>query len=115
MTAVTFESLPGLIKNSFGGRVSIPLVNSDTGEVTFILYESFLFKCGIDSRYGRFGLAMMVDGIAVRTFFGKRVTMDNDPDAIQSSLQEIDRFCRLRLPEPFLAEFDAAISTSPRR
>jgi len=78
MTTVTFETLPHLIKGAFGGRVSVPEVNSETGEVAFILYESFLFKCGFDERYGRFGLVMLLDGCAVRTFFGKRVTMEND-------------------------------------
>lgn len=70
MTAVTFETLPGLIKDTFGNKVSIPTVDSATGDVKFIMYESFLFKCGFDERYGRFGLVMLLDGIAVRTFSG---------------------------------------------
>ena len=108
MTAIDFSTLPRLIHDLYGKKADVVSVNSDTDEVMFILYESFLFKCGFDKRYGRFGLVGLLDGVAVHTFFGKRVTMENDEDLIRASLNDVDRFCRLRLPEAFLIEFDAA-------
>lgn len=108
MSTIDFEQLPRLLHEHFGSRADVISADSATGDVKFILYESFLFTCGIDSRYGRFGLVMLLDGIAVRTFFGKRVPMENDEGSIRASLDDIDRFCRLRLPEAFLREFSAA-------
>lgn len=107
MSPISPEELPGLVHEHFGAKVDVISADDATGDVTFVLYESFVFKCGIDSRYGRFGLVMLLGGIAVRTFFGKRVTMENDEVSIRASLGDIDRFCRLKLPDAFLVEFEA--------
>ncbi|WP_434318757.1 hypothetical protein [Leifsonia sp. P73] len=112
MSSIDFQRLPRLIHEHYGSKVDVVSANDATGEVAFVLYESFLFKCGIDPRHGRFGLVMLLDGIAVRTFFGKRVTMENDEASIRASLNDIERFCRLRLPDAFLGEFDAATRNS---
>lgn len=105
----SFDSLPRLIKDVYGRRVSIPVVDSELGDVWFVLYESFVFKCGIGKQYQRFGLGMLLEGIAITQFFGKRVTMETDEDAIRASLHDVDRFCRLRLPQEFLDEFSTAM------
>ncbi|WP_431247688.1 hypothetical protein [Leifsonia xyli] len=110
MSIIEFDRLPRLIHEHFGKRADVISADSGMREVTFTLYESFLFKCGFDPQYGRFGLAMYLDGFAVTTFFGKRVTMESDEVSIRASFGDVDRFCRLRLPEAFLDEFEAAIS-----
>lgn len=107
MTTITYETLSALIRDHFGAKADIAYVDSDDREVAFILYESFFFKSSFDLRYGSFGLAMLLEGVAVRTFLGKEPTLNSDEASIRASFDDIDRFCRLRLPEAFLREFDA--------
>jgi hypothetical protein len=43
------------------------------------------------------------------TFFGRGVSLNSDKESILTSLQIVDEWCRLHLPEKFLERYDAAI------
>ena len=78
-------------------------LNSETKEVACILYDSFWLKCNLDDQYGRFGAGLEIGTEGVITeFLGKRCSLNSDVRSIKKSLQIIDDYCRLRLPDKFL-------------
>lgn len=77
--------------------------NSVTNEAACILYDSFFLKCSLDDQYGTFGAGLEIGKEGVITdFLGKRCSLNSDAESIKKSLQIIDDYCRLRLPDKFL-------------
>jgi hypothetical protein len=71
------------------------------------MYDAFGFKCGLDNRYGSFGIILPVEaGAAVRTFLGRDISMNSDPQSIRDSLELVDEYCRLSLPDKYLTRYD---------
>lgn len=104
---VTLNELYYLVLEFFGDRVSKPYINSERQEMTCILYDSFVFKCEIDNRYGTFGGGILLDSSHVVTrFFGEQISLNSDKISILNSLKIIDDYCRLRLPDKFLEKYD---------
>lgn len=97
------EELYDLVEDFFGYKAKMRYINSATKEVACILYDSFWLKCDLDDRYGRFGAGLVIGKEGVITeFLGKRCSLNSDVESIKNSLQIIDDYCRLRLPDKFL-------------
>lgn len=97
------EELYDLVEDFFGYKANMRCFNSTTNEVVCILYDSFWLKCSLDDQYGRFGAGLEIGKEGVITdFLGKRCSLNNDVESIKKSLQIIDDYCRLRLPDKFL-------------
>lgn len=79
-------------------------------EVGCMLYDSFLFTCNVNDRYGSFGCGIVLqnDAVAITDFLGKRTSHNNDEHSIKESLKMVDDYCRLRLPDKFLKAYDEA-------
>lgn len=92
-----------LVKDFFGYKANMRYFDSKTKDVTCILYDSFWLRCSLDDQYGRFGAGLEVgkEGI-ITEFLGKRCSLNSDAESIKKSLQIIDDYCRLRLPDKFL-------------
>lgn len=106
------DGLYKLVESFFGYKIKMRYLNSKTNEVAGILYDSFWLECGLDSQYGRFEAGLYIGkGEAVITeFLGKRCSLNSDKKSIKESLQIIDDYCRLRLPDKFLeAYYDAYV------
>lgn len=100
---MSIEKLYGLIENFFGYKVHMRYLNSKTKEVACILYDSFWLRCSLDDQYGRFGAGIEVGNEGMITvFLGKTCSLNSDETSIRESLQLIDDYCRLRLPDKFL-------------
>lgn len=108
------DKLYDLIKEFFGYKANMRYLNSKTNEVVCILYDSFWLKCQLDEQYGRFGAGIMIgDGEGVVSdFLNKRCSLNSDEKSIKESLQIIDDYCRLRLPDKFLDAYYKAYVTS---
>lgn len=92
-----------LVEDFFGYKANMRYLNSRTKEVGCILYDSFLLKCSLDDQYGRFGAGLEISSEVVLTrFLGKKCSLNSDEKSIKESLQLIDDYCRLRLPDKFL-------------
>lgn len=103
------EELYLIVKNFFGYKAQMLYGNSETTEVGCILYDSFLFKCDVNDRYGRFSAGIMLtDSIALRDLLGRHCSLNGDEESIRESLQIIDEYCRMRLPDKFLDAYDEA-------
>ena len=73
--------------------------------VKALLYESFLLHCGLE-RYEQF-YASLGEGLgATSRFLGQRCSPAGDEASIRKSLDLIDCWCRLRLPDKFLEAVD---------
>ena len=76
-------------------------------EITVVLYDSFVFKFGLDERYKSFGGGIFLDDHhSIVSFLGEKLSMNNDRNSILANFKIVDNYCRLRLPDKFLAEFD---------
>jgi hypothetical protein len=107
-TPVSIDELYDLVTEHFGDRLSQEEQDSEGLIVGGVLYESFELVCSLDAQYGTFGAAIMVGKTQwTSDFFGESISMNADPRSILSSLETIDRWCRLRLPDKFLEVFDA--------
>jgi len=105
------KQLYGFIEEFYGYKVKMLSLNSATKEVACILYDSFVLKCNLDDRYGRFGAGLCIggnEGAVLTRFLGKRCSLNSDEKSIKESLQLIDEYCRLRLPDKFLTAYDKA-------
>lgn len=92
-----------LVRDYYGYKIKMLYMNSETHEVGGILYDSFLLKCDTGDRYGMFGAGISTGGdIFITDFLGKRCSLNGDPESIKQSLQIIDDYCRMRLPDKFL-------------
>lgn len=107
VTRLTLQELVVLVRNSIGARGRVEAVDSATDEVVFTMYDAFGFRCGLDNRYGSFGLLLPVEaGAAIHTFLGREVSMNPDRESIRESLALVDEYCRLRLPDKYLEHYD---------
>lgn len=50
---------------------------------------------------------------ATSEFFGRGVSMSLDATSVAASLDTIDRWCRLHLPQAFLEEYQRGLDTVP--
>lgn len=102
------KKLYTLIEDFYGYKCNMRGINSKTNEVYCILYDSFLLKCSLDDCYGRFGAGLFIgEDTVITEFLGRRCSLNSDEQSIKESLQIIDEYCRLRLPDKFLkAYFD---------
>ncbi len=95
--------LYNFIKDFFGYKCNMVGINSEKKEVKCILYDSFWLVCSLDDQYGRFGAGIEVGNEGMITvFLGKTCSLNSDETSIRESLQLIDDYCRLRLPDKFL-------------
>ena len=103
------KELYNLVENFFGYKAKMRALHSVKKEVTCILYDSFLLTCGLDDRYGMFraGLVIGKDDM-ITEFLGKTCSLNSDEESIKQSLQIIDDYCCLRLPDKFLEAYDHA-------
>ena len=100
------DELYDLVEDFFGYKAKMRYINSATKEVAWVLYDSFLLKCNLDDQYGRFGAGLEVGKEGVITeFLGKSCSLNSDVESIKKSLQIIDDYCRLRLPDKFLDSY----------
>lgn len=107
MDRVNFEQLVRLIREVIGTRGQIQSASPESGDIVFVMYEAFGFKCGLDNRYGSFGMILPVEaGAAVRSFLGRDISLNADEESIRASLAIVDHYCRLRLPDKYLAQYD---------
>lgn len=91
-------------KDFFGYKAKMRYLNSETNKAACILYDSFWLVCSLDDQYGRFGAGIVLgNGEGILTnFLGRRCSLNSDEQSIKNSLQIIDDYCRLRLPDKFL-------------
>ena len=93
-----------LVKDFFGYKIKMQYMNTETNEVGGILYDSFFLKCNTNDRYGRFGagICFSQQRYVITEFLGKTCSLNGDEESIKKSLQIIDDYCRMRLPDKFL-------------
>jgi len=101
------NKLYNLIDNYFGYKAEMLYLASDKKEVACMLYNSFLLKCNLYDRYGRFGCGIVFGNqeATITEFLGKKCSLNSDEESIKESLQIVDDYCRLRLPDKFLDEY----------
>ena len=104
------EKLYDIVEAHFGYRGEMSYMDRKGKEVGCILYNAFLFKCNIDDPYEQFsgGIILGDDGQLLTEFLGKECSLDSDEESIKESLQVIDDYCRMRLPDKFLEAYDKA-------
>lgn len=104
------NKLYDLVENFYGYKIKMRYYNSETYEVFGILYDSFFLICNTNDRYGRFGAGLRFgeQEYTITEFLGKRCSLNGDEESIKESLQIIDDYCRLRLPDKFLKAYDKA-------
>ena len=108
MERFTTEELARFVQECIGSRGRLDFFDSGTGDVVFTMYDAFGFKCGLDNRYGSFGLVLPVEaGGTVRSFLGREISINSDPMSIRESLELVNEYCRLRLPDKYLEKYDA--------
>lgn len=101
------DKLYDLVKSFYGYKIRMLYENSETNEVLGVLYDSFFLKCNTNDRYGRFGAGICYgeQSYTITEFLGKRCSLNSDEESIKKSLQIIDDYCRLRLPDKFLEAY----------
>lgn len=104
---VKLEEMYGLMLAFFKHKATNQYINTDKQEITVILYSSFLFKFGLDDRYNFFKGGIFIDeNHCVNNFFGEKISINSDESSIINNFKLVDKYCRLRLPDKFLEEYD---------
>ncbi|MFD1739553.1 hypothetical protein ACFSCX_24020 [Bacillus salitolerans] len=101
-----------IIESFFGKKAKQYMIESEKREISCLLYDSFQFKCGFEGQYGNFNGGIIVgDSYVVTKFFGEFLSLNNDEESIIKSLEKVDQYCRLRLPDKFLNAYEEAYLT----
>lgn len=103
-----FKDFSKLVKEYYGYKLSFYCLDYDTKTIECVLYESFALELSIGDRYGAFGVAIMLGNSkqSMTSVLGEEISLNSDAKSIQGNLELIDAYCRLRLPDKFLVEFD---------
>ncbi|GAB3128757.1 hypothetical protein HNR05_002844 [Leifsonia psychrotolerans] len=83
---------------------------SESGEVRFLLYDSFVFGFGImEPPYTSLSIFLDFGGdIAATRVLGKELTfIENEETDLRDAFEVVNQYCRLRLPDRFLEAYDA--------
>ena len=106
---MTVIELYDMVEEYYGYKIQMRGLDSNKQEVKGVLYESFVLKCNIDDRYGRFGGAFELrEGYVISRYLGKECSLNCDPQSIKNSLAIMDEYCRMRLPDKFLEAYEKA-------
>ena len=101
------DGLLAIISDTFGGRATVISTERAVGVVSCVLYDTFVFTCGLNGEHGTFtGGIEYAKGRYITRFLGKHLSFNTDRESIVRSLEIVDEYCRLRLPEKFLVTFD---------
>lgn len=96
----------GIITNYLGYKANIQYCNREEREVVFVMYDSFLFRCGFDKPHDTFKCGLRLnEHISSIKLLGKTFSLNSDEQSIKNSLQMADDYCRLRLPDKFLEAY----------
>lgn len=103
---LNFMELYALLESFFIDKGTILSINSDENEIYCLLYDSFVFVCGIEHPRNNFKGAILIDNkYAQKVFFGEKISLNNTREDIIKSFELVDKYCQLRLPDKYLEEF----------
>ncbi|MEI3614492.1 hypothetical protein [Pseudogracilibacillus sp. SO30301A] len=107
MEKLSIKDVYFLVLNYYENKITNPMLNSQKGEMSFVLYDSFTFKLSVEERYGVFGAGLIIDSNQVLLeVLGEPLAINNDKDSIVNTLIKMENYCRLRLPNKFLEAYD---------
>ncbi len=103
------KSLMTQIDSYFEGKGINTIVDLNQKALEYLLYDSFVWEFAIESRYGIFSASLAIgDGFrGVTSLLGRKLSLNCDEESILANLEIIDKYCRLRLPNKFLTEFES--------
>jgi len=116
MSAVTDSEMDSseffdLVDGFFGQHATDTAYARARKVYTCVLYETFQVRCGLDGEHGEFGAGIeYAPGLFNTTFFGRQLSLNRDRSSVLQSLQTIDDWCRLHLPDKFLKRYDDALA-----
>ena len=94
----------------WGNKASMVSFSRETKTVRCVLYDSFPMMCGLNGNYGTFeGGILMSDKKVVWSYFGEELSINKDKQSILNNFQIIENYCRLRLPDKYLAKYDRSV------
>lgn len=109
MIKLNIKDIYFLVLDYYGDYLTSPMLNSQEGELSFVLYDSFVFKFSVVKRNGIFGAGLVLNyNQVLLDVLGEPFAKNNDKVSIIDTLKRIDHYCRLRLPEKFLIAYDEA-------
>lgn len=74
-----------------------------------LLYDILVLELSIGSQYGEFGASISIGSeLYAAGLLGNKISLNNDEKSIRESLQVIDDYCRLLLPDKYLDAYDKA-------
>lgn len=98
-----------ILLEHFGNKAGRPSIDTKNQEIDCILYDSFIFRCGIEKPRNNFKAGIILDSEHVVTsFLGEKLSLNNDVNSIRKNFELVDYYCRLRLPDKFLEAYDQA-------
>ena len=101
--SLDLNDLHSLLLEYFGNKLSKPTIDSQNYDIDSVLYNSFVFSCGIERPRNNFkGGIILNPGHVVTSFLGKRLSLNNEIGSIRKNFEIVDNYCRLRLPDKFL-------------
>ena len=97
-----------LVESYYKLKLTFHIINYDTNTIECILYNSFYLEFSIAKESGDYSFAIAVGNQMYRPskVIGQDIILDGDLESIITSMDIIDKYCRLRLPDKFLEEFD---------
>ena len=94
----------------WGKKASMVRFSKEKKMISCTLYDSFPLRCGLGGNYGTFeGGIVASDGTVISEFCGGELSINKDIQSILDNFMMIENYCRLRLPDKFLVEYDKII------
>jgi len=111
--SLDLQDLYSLLLDHFGNKIENITIDSQNQDIDCILYNSFVFSCGIEKPRNNFkgGIILSPEHV-VTSFFGKRLSLNNEFISIRKNFEIVDNYCRLRLTDKFLDAYDKAYKSN---
>ena len=100
------EEFYGLVTGYFDVKASDVTFDAEEKVVSCVLYDTFVFTCGLNGEHGTFtGGIEYEPGRYLTVLLNQRLSFNTDRDSVLRNLAIVDDYCRLRLPDKFLLSF----------
>ena len=116
MSSFSFRDLYLLIDSVFGDRISEEYVNREGQVVGGNLYQAVPIACEMDPVTGRItaGVRPWAEPWIAAGVPGAFEAVGGDEASVRAMFAQLDMYCRLRLPDEYLARFNEPFDTDNR-
>lgn len=98
-----------IIRSQLGWRGHVEMFDSVAETATFTLYDAIVAVAAIERPHGNVGIGVLLEGgVVLRRLFGVEPRTSPDEESIRTTVDDVLRYARARLPETYIQQYESA-------